>query len=323
MVSNAVIGIDLGGTKVSGALFDWESMVSSREILMLGDRTGKAVGALVMEVINNLIQWGEEFKVNVTGVGIAVPGIYHRKTGTVWAPNITGWEDYPLYSDLSGELNRKGIDVWIDSDRACCIMGEAWEGAAKGCKDAIFLAVGTGIGAGIMADGKVLRGSHDIAGATGWMSLTDPWIDGYRNCGCFEYHASGYGIAERAKDLLKNKQVAFAGAGGKSLEQVTAADVFEAYNRGDPDAKEIIAHCNEFWGKACANLVSLFNPEKIIFGGGVFGPAVQFIDDIYEEAAKWAQPVSIRSVKFERSALGQDAALYGAAFLALNNGRNL
>lgn len=323
MITETVIGIDLGGTKVAGALFNQESMISPKVVQMVENRMGGEVGTLVLEVISRLKKWGEERGLAVSVVGIAVPGIYHSLTGTVWAPNIPGWEDYPLYRELQGELHPAAVDIRIDSDRACCIMGEAWKGAARGCKDAIFLAVGTGIGAGIMVDGKILRGSHDIAGAAGWMVLTHPWIDGYKNCGCFEYYASGNGMAERARELLKSEHTTFSGAESMDPEQVTAGDIFEAYNRGDPYAEEIINCCIEFWGKASANLVSIFNPEKIIFGGGVFGPAVQFLDDIYEEARKWAQPVSIRKVKFEASGCGQDASLFGAAFLALNNDREI
>ena len=97
----------------------------------------------------------------------------------------------------------------------------------------------------------------------------------------------------------------------------SARDVFAAYERGDPVAKEVITQAVEFWGMAVANLVSLFNPEKIIFGGGVFGPAAQFLGDIYAEARKWAQPISIKQVKLQASKLGGDAGLYGAGCLAL------
>ena len=93
--------------------------------------------------------------------------------------------------------------------------------------------------------------------------------------------------------------------------------MFAAYEQGDEVAKEVVAQAIEFWGMASANLISLFNPEKIVFGGGVFGPATQFLEAIATEARRWAQPVAIERVKFEASQLGGDAALYGAAYLAL------
>ncbi|HRN57376.1 MAG TPA: ROK family protein, partial [Agriterribacter sp.] len=95
--------------------------------------------------------------------------------------------------------------------------------------------------------------------------------------------------------------------------------VFDAYNAGDQVAVKVMRDCVQYWGMASANLVSLFNPEKIIFGGGVFGPALRFLPGIMEEARRWAQPVSIEHTRFEPSALGNEACLYGAAFLALKN----
>src|SRR6185436_14112253 len=102
-------------------------------------------------------------------------------------------------------------------------------------------------------------------------------------------------------------------------ELLSAKDVFEAYEMGDELSKKVIANAIKCWGMATANLVSLFNPEKIVFGGGVFGPALKFLDQIYLEAKKWAQPISIQQVKLEGSLLGNDAGLYGAAWLAIKD----
>jgi len=248
-----VLGIDLGGTKIAGGVFDTDTMISPKSILYIEKREGKEVGKQILELIRQLLEWTEEKGMKVSGAGIAVPGIYHSLAGTVWAPNISGWEDYPLKQELSDNLAAMQIDINIDSDRSCYILGETWRGAAEGCKNAIYLSVGTGIGAGIMVDGRLLRGANNIAGAIGWLALTDPWLPAYEDCGCFEYHASGTGIANRAGEVMEG--------------DITASDVFEAYNAGDPHATEVIRQSIRFWGKACANLVSLFNPEKIIFTG--------------------------------------------------------
>jgi glucokinase len=100
-------------------------------------------------------------------------------------------------------------------------------------------------------------------------------------------------------------------------EEITTRHVFDAFEEGDPIASTIVRECVSYWGMAAANLVSIFNPEKIIFGGGVFGPAAKLIQEIKEEAKKWAQPISITQVDFEKAKLDGDAAVYGAAFLAL------
>ncbi len=116
----------------------------------------------------------------------------------------------------------------IDSDRACYILGEVWQGSAKGCKDAVFLAVGTGIGAGILVEGKVMRGSNDIAGAIGWLALDRPFQQKYISCGCFEYHASGEGLAKVAKELVAQNPDGILSA--KNIDEITARDVFHAYD---------------------------------------------------------------------------------------------
>ena len=303
----AIIGIDLGGTKLSIATFNNSGEVMQKQNVLLGNRTGEAVGAMITEEIRHL-----QNNAPAQAIGIAVPGISRLNSGTVWAPNIPGWEDYPLRKEIKTAF--PGIPVLIESDRACCILGEKWQGNAKGCNNVIYMAVGTGIGAGILIDGDVLHGAHDIGGAIGWMALNKPFDQKYISCGCFEYHASGNGIVKVASELI-NESVGYAGSLRKN--SLTAHDVFTAYDSNDEIASAVIKDCIEYWGMAVANLVSLFNPEKIIFGGGVFGPAVKFIPLIYEEACKWAQPISITRITIEPSALKEDSALYGAAYLAL------
>ena len=139
------------------------------------------------------------------------------------------------------------------------------------------------------------------------------------SCGCFEYHASGEGIAKAARELLYQDKGYQGILREKDINQVTAYDVFSAYETNDPIAVKTLLQAVEFWGMTVANLVSLFNPEKIIFGGGVFGPAVRFLDVIMKEARKWAQPISINQVKLEASELGGDAGLIGAGYLGLRS----
>jgi len=311
----AVIALDLGGTKLSAALFNDKGDILFKTNHSLDKRQGTEVGELIFQAANKLLSKAND----VSAIGICVPGIAHAKTGKVWAPNIPGWDDYPLLEELQRSVNNEEIKIKIDSDRACYILGEVWKGNARGCKDAIFLSVGTGIGAGILINNEVLRGSHDIAGAIGWMALDRPFNQKYISCGDFEYNASGEGFVKVAKEMLGS------GVYNKSIlkninpDLLSAKDVFDAYENGDELAKKVIANAIECWGMATANLVSLFNPEKIIFGGGVFGPALRFLDDIHIEANKWAQPISIQQVQLQGSALGSDAGLYGAGLLALRD----
>jgi glucokinase len=311
----AVIGLDLGGTKLASALFNADGEPLVKRSLPLERRAGHAVGELVASQVRRLLETATKRNLAVRAVGVCVPGIARPQTGRVWAPNIPGWDDYPLKAEIKAAVSDQAVKIAVDSDRAASILGEAWQGAARECRNAIFLAVGTGIGAGILVEGRVLHGAEGIAGAIGWLALDRPFQPEYTSCGCFESHASGEGIAKVAIQVLARRK----GYRGtlQAASPITAHDVFAAYEQDDEVAKEVLAQAIEFWGMASANLISLFNPEKIVFGGGVFGPATQFLNAIGAEARRWAQPVAMERVTFESSQLGGDAALYGAAYLAL------
>jgi len=298
----SVIGVDLGGTKLALAIFSEEGRILHRQAVLLDGREGAEVGRLITEQALALREaWARE-ATPVRGLGVAVHGIYRAGPGTVWAPNIPGWEDYPLRDEVRSALD-SDLPFRIDSDRACCILGETWQGTARGSRNAIFLTVGTGIGAGILAEGRVLRGHGDAAGAIGWLALERPYRPEYAPVGCFEYHASGPGLVSAVRE--------------RRAGEITTADVFAAAEAGDPVALSALDDAVAFWGMAVANLVSLFNPERIVLGGGVFGPAARFLERIREEAWRWAQPVSIRQVTITVTSLGADAGLYGAGWLAL------
>ena len=318
----AVIALDLGGTKLAAALFNDKGDILFKTNHSLNKRQGKELGELIFVAANELLSKTND----VSAIGICVPGIAYAKTGKVWAPNIPGWDDYPLLDELQRSVNNvpkdsigEKIKIKIDSDRACYILGEVWKGNARGCNDAIFLSVGTGIGAGILINNQVLRGSHDIAGAIGWMGLDRPFNQKNISCGDFEYNASGEGIVKVTNEMLGSGVYNNSVLKKINSDLLSAKDIFDAYEMGDELSNKVIANAIECCGMATANLVSLFNPEKIIFGGGVFGPALKFLDEIYLEAKKWAQPISIQQVTLQASALGSDAGLYGAGLLALRD----
>ena len=315
------IGIDLGGTKISSAIFNREGDIIKKNLAYLENRGGREVGGLLQQQVGNLLNHASENNLKITGIGISVPGIAYQETGRVWAPNIAEWEDYPLRDDVLTLIRDQKININIESDRACSVLGEVWKGKARGCKNVITLLVGTGIGAGIMSNGEIVRGYGDAAGAIGWLALDRPFREEYSKCGCFEYWASGNGIANVAREFIR-KDSNYKGI-LKSIRsgEITSHDVFSAFESGDALACKVLDQAIECWGMTVANLVSLFNPEKIIFSGGIFGPALKFLDDIYKEAVKWAQPVSIQQVSLESSALGIEAVLYGAGWMGFTGNK--
>jgi len=313
----AVMALDLGGTKLATAIFDDSGELRWRESVPLAGRRGAEVGELVVERCRAArMQLREGEAASPSAIGVTVPGIYRAERGTVWAPNIPEWDDYPLLDELTKVVG-DGSRVVIDSDRAAYVLGETWRGAARGARHAIVVAVGTGIGAGIMVDGQVLRGAHDIAGAIGWLALDRPFRDEYVSCGCFEHHASGPGLVKVALERMAADTDYDGSLRDVPAFELTASHVFGAAELGDPIARRVIDDAVQFWGMATANLVSLFNPEVIVFGGGVFGPGVRLLDRIRAEATRWAQPISIQQVTLAASTLGADAGLYGAASMAL------
>jgi glucokinase len=314
----AVIGLDLGGTKLSGAVFDDKGEIIMKELWPLEKRGGDDAGNFIAEKVELLIQSASDLGLKASAVGCCVPGIAYSGTGRVWAPNIAGWEDYPLLDKVKAEIQDTTIKVIIDNDRACAILGEVWQGSAKDCRDAIFLAIGTGIGAGIMAGGKIIRGANDIAGSIGWFAMDKPFMDKYTGIGCFEYHAAGEGLVRVAHEMMEKEHGYSGWFKSKMPGDFTARHIFDAYQANDAIARAVLRQAVEYWGMAVANLVSLFNPQKIIFGGGIFGPGARFLDDIMAEARKWAQPVSIGKVELCVSSLGSDAGLYGAASLGIS-----
>jgi glucokinase len=305
-----VIGMDLGGTKLSAAIIGQDGSITEKTSHPLAGKKGEEAGRLIVKVLNEKITVANKKNIRVTGVGIGVPGIYHSSDGHVWAPNIPGWDHYPLREELTEALKNTGLSIKIDSDRACCILGETWTGVARGSQNAVFLAVGTGIGAGILCNGRILRGNDDIAGAIGWMALTPDYDEQYGRYGCFEYHASGEGLVRWANSIISRR--------GSSRPLYTdSREIFSDYEATEETAVTVIENAIRYWGMASANLISLFNPEYLVFGGGIFGPAARFIDDIRKEAERWAQPVSFGGVRFCNTRLGGDAGLTGAGRLAM------
>jgi glucokinase len=158
-----------------------------------------------------------------------------------------------------------------------------------------------------------------IAGAIGWMAMEPPYDKKYDDCGNFEYYASGKGLVRTACEVLNKHGQTSSFLDGISVDGITAHHVFNALEKQDPVAIEVINKAIVYWGMAVANLVSIFNPEKVILGGGVFGPAIQFLNRITVEATKWAQPLAMQQTTVEASALEGDAGLIGAGYLALKS----
>lgn len=311
----AIIAIDLMSSAVTCAALGKTGKILELQTFSMQNLEGHAISLLIQNQIKKFLIKYENTPQRIKSIGIAVPGVCNSKTGTVWAPNLPGWKSYPLKQDMAKFIGQ-GVTVKIASKRNCDILGERWLGAARKTRNAIYFYVGNGIGAGVLIDGKILHGFSDGVGAVGWLAIEKPFKEEYKARGCLEYLASGKGILNQVRELLLKNEKQAKILKKEDVQQLTIDKVFRAYNLNDPVACKVISNCIDYWGMAVANMISLFNPEIIIFGGYIFGPALQFLDKIKEEANKWALPLSIEDVKFVKSELGAMAGLFGAGNLA-------
>lgn len=253
----------------------------------------------------------KELNGHIKAIGIAVPGLV-RRDGTVWAPNLPGWRKMPLARRVEHALR---VPVILESDRNAAVLGETWRGAAKGKRDAIVLLLGTGIGAGILSGGRLIRGAHELSGCAGWMIVADTFGHEAQSVGQLESLAAGPAIARlAAKEMSAPTAVSLKEAASMPL---TAHQLAEAARRGDPIAIKVYAEAGRVLGYAVANLVSLFDPEIVVIGGGLAQASDLFLDALRKSMKERAQPISGKRVAVATSRLSGDANLLGVAQLAL------
>ncbi len=287
------VGVDVGGTKIAAAVVDSEGRATAKVKVATEQRdTAKSIDQVVEIACRAADESGIPWR-DISAVGIAVPGIYYAASGRVWAPNLPGWDHIPLRDEVAGKLP---TPVVLDSDRAAYVSGEQWLGAAHGLSDVIFLAIGTGIGAGIISGGRLIRGASDIAGAVGWFALDPRKKEIYKQVGCFEAECAGPSLGRRA------------GA--------TPEAVIERARKGDAAARSMIHETAQYLAMGVANLVSALNPQMIVLGGGLMQAGDLFLEPLRREMLEWAQPIAAQQVRIELSRLGEDAGLLGAARLA-------
>ena len=310
------LAIDLGGTKAAFAVIDAGGSLRARSKRVSRPR-GKAIpfddlAEAAREVVWSAgVTWDD-----VRAAGVLVPGIYTPSTGKAWAPNLWGWEEILLRPELE---SRFPVPVRIDSDRSGYVLGEQWLGAARGCTDVVFLAVGTGIGAGILSAGRLIRGSAGIAGAAGWFAVDPRWKQDYAHAGCWEAEAAGPALAQRAAAMLSSGgESVLPDMCGGLLSELTAEMVTEAARGGDFVAMKAVDETVEYLCMGIAGLISLLNPQVIVLGGGLMRATDLFLDPIRRGVLRWAQPIAAKQARIEVSQLGDDAGLFGAARLALH-----
>jgi glucokinase len=285
---------DLGGTKIAAARVEDTGRITHRLLASTPFEGGRVV---VEALINLLSQLPAKA---ACGLGVDVPGLA-CPAGHVWAPNIPGWERMPLGEMLRRRFN---LPVVVESDRNAFVTGETWQGCARRCGDVVFVTIGTGIGAGIISGGRLIRGCGELAGCVGWMMVRDRFLPAYGAVGCLESHVAGPGIARAAERLFRRA--------------TDARNVVRLARGGDPKAQKVITLAGHYLGLALANLVDTLNPQMIVIGGGVAAAGNLLLAPARETMRRWAQPLAVKQVRIRRSRLGARAGLLGAAKLCFD-----
>jgi len=305
--SYVVLGIDLGGTKMYGALSDLGGRVLDEVNIGQHGTSGEDSYDRLVTLIDTLLASPKAQGRRVRGIGVGVPGITLHRQGIVkWAYTLQ-WKDFPIKARLT---ERYGLPITVDNDVNLAAMGELWFGAGQNAPNMILIAVGTGIGAGIIIDGALYRGSTESSGEIGSMLPGREFLGkDYRDFGALESVASGTGIAERARKVLE------AQGGPIDPGNVLAEDVFDAARQGQAWAWGVIDETVDFLAMAVANLTVMFDPEVIVLGGGVSRSADLLIEPILKRI-DGAVPALPRLVT---SSLGQRAGVMGAITNVLHN----
>ena len=310
--------VDLGGTKVVAALATASTILDTKRV---PTEAADGADAVTRRMATAICAVQAELGLAdrpLRGVGVSVPGPLDTRRGIVsFTPNLPGWVDYPVASRLSAELG--GIPVFIDDDANCAAMGEAAFGAGRGYDHQVYLTISTGIGGGVITDGRIHRGFQDVAGEAGHLTIIPGGPEcGCGNSGCLEALASGTAIARMGRQLLVQGQSEILdGLTEGRPERVTAAMVFDAARAGDPACRLIVEDVATYLGIALANIVHLLNPAAVVLGGGVMEQSDILLSLIDQRMRTHLFKVQREGVVLLHAALGDLSGLWGALQLVI------
>ncbi len=315
--SQFVLGVDLGGTKISvGAMTtDGTRQVGQRtEPTLAAEGADAVVGriaALIEQTIAAVTAETGAARADILGVGIGSPGPLDRERGIVITTPNLGWHNFPLRDRVTAAT---GLRATLDNDANCATLGEWWIGAARGARNVVGMTIGTGIGGGLILDGKLYHGSSDVAGEIGHTSIDST---GRRckcgNYGCLEAYASGPATADRAREALAGGEASMLVAMVKGdLEKLTAHDVYDAAKQGDPVSQEIVRETARFIGTGIANLLNIFNPDVVVLAGGVAEAGDELFAPVRTEVRRRAFKPAVDACRIVPGALHGAAGVVGA-----------
>ena len=308
-----VVGVDVGGTTVKLGFFDTEGVFLDKwEIPTRVEEEGSHILPDVAESIKKKLEEKRILFEDVAGVGIGAPGPIDSN-GVVYKAVNLGWNVFSIKEKLEGHLK---LPVMAGNDANVAALGEMWKGGGLGSRNLVMVTLGTGVGGGIIVDGRILTGFTGAGGEIGHIHVEDQEAEvcGCGNKGCLEQYASATGITRLANRKLKESGMDSMLRNGK----ISARTVFDAVKAKDALAMEVAEEFGRYLGNGLAGVACVVNPEVIVIGGGVSNAGEILIDYIrpyYEKSVFHGS----RSVKFSLATLGNDAGIYGAAKLVLDS----
>lgn len=316
MEKNYVIGIDLGGTKISGALSDLKGNVVSKYVIPTNASEGESVVLnRIFNVIEKVLEQSNKNCNEIKAIGIGSPGPLDAKKGIIISTPNLPFKNFELVKPIEEKFRAK---TYLDNDGNVAAIGENIFGAGKGTENMVFVTVSTGVGGGAIINGKIYRGNTCNALEIGHTTLEK---DGPRcNCGnygCLEALASGTAIGKRGKEAVESgKETSL-----KNYKNITSYEVFKEREKGDAVAAEIIDNALNYLGIGIANIVSTFDPEKVVIGGGVSNAGKIVFDKVREVVNTRCFDSMAQSCDIIPAGLGTDAGVIGAIALAITESK--
>ncbi len=311
------VGIDIGGTNIKYGLVDPKGKVLFREQRpTMADKGADPLMHLVANLSEGLLYHAAEEDYDVRWLGVGTPGAVEAKTGKVIgvSPNISGWKGMEIGQILKDRLN---LPVLVDNDVNAMALAESKFGAAIGYKSVLCVAVGTGVGGGIILDGRLWRGATHSAGEIGHITINPngpPCKCGAK--GCVEAYCNSQAIIRRASDKLINGLTpVFEEVLEGPLSTLTIKKLFAAARKGDSIAIEVIQESADYLAIGIANAVNILNPEIVVIGGGVADGGSGFVEAVAAEVRKKTVGPSGTELRITKATLGNDAGFIGASIL--------
>jgi glucokinase len=319
-----ILGVDLGGSKILTAVTNsqWK-MLSQDHSITPAKKGHEAVIRSILESAHHALERADVDISELTAVGIGAPGLSNPETGILFtSASLPGWRDIPLRDIMQERLGKK---TFLINDANAAALGEFYFGAARGIRNFIYITLSTGIGGGIIIDGKIYSGAIGAAGEVGHMTIDDEGpICNCGNRGCWETLASGTALAREARHRIKEGvATSILEYAEGDVEKVTAQVIHSAAEQGDSLAKELIARTGYYVGVGLANLINIFNPELIVIGGGLSNIGDMLLEPAFKVAEERAYKEAFQAVRFASAGLGRNSGVLGAAAFALQEMRKL